>query len=34
MIHLVEGWIADVGPIPQAMENLVLGVAPRTIDDV
>lgn len=33
VIYLVAGWIADFGPMPQAMENLVLGVAPRTIDD-
>lgn len=33
VIYLVEGWIAGFGPMPQAMENLILGVAPRTIDD-
>lgn len=31
-IHLVETWIASFGPAPQALENLVLGVAPRRID--
>lgn len=33
VIYLVEGWIADFGPIPHAMEHLVLGVAPRRIDE-
>ncbi|MFE5947112.1 SUKH-3 domain-containing protein [Streptomyces sp. NPDC056480] len=32
VIYLVEGWIADFGPMPRAMENLALGVAPRAIE--
>ncbi|MET8783940.1 SUKH-3 domain-containing protein [Streptomyces sp. NPDC004589] len=32
VIYLVETWVASFGPMPQAMENLVLGVAPRRID--
>ncbi|TGN81517.1 hypothetical protein E5083_03100 [Streptomyces bauhiniae] len=31
-IHLVETWTASFGPAPQALKNLVLGVAPRRID--
>ncbi|MFI8350972.1 SUKH-3 domain-containing protein [Streptomyces sp. NPDC085596] len=31
-IYLVETWIASFGPAPQALENLVLGVAPRRIE--
>ncbi|MEU5334215.1 SUKH-3 domain-containing protein [Streptomyces asoensis] len=33
VVHLVETWVAGFGPMPDAMENLVLGVAPRRIDD-
>ncbi|MCM3299992.1 SUKH-3 domain-containing protein [Streptomyces pseudogriseolus] len=33
VIHVVETWVASFGPIPQAMESLVLGVAPRRIDE-
>ncbi|CAL9611208.1 hypothetical protein SUDANB58_05639 [Streptomyces sp. enrichment culture] len=33
VIYLVETWVADFGPMPQALENLVLGVAPRRIDE-
>ncbi|MER5583670.1 SUKH-3 domain-containing protein [Streptomyces asoensis] len=33
VVHLVETWVAGFGPMPHAMENLVLGVAPRRIDD-
>ncbi|MFG2281794.1 SUKH-3 domain-containing protein [Streptomyces asoensis] len=33
VVHLVETWVASFGPMPHAMENLVLGVAPRRIDD-
>ncbi len=32
-IYLVETWIARFGPVPQALENLVLGVAPRRIEE-
>lgn len=32
-IYLVETWVAGFGPMPQALENLVLGVAPRRIDE-
>lgn len=32
-IYLVETWVASFGPMPQALENLVLGVAPRRIDE-
>lgn len=28
-IYLVETWIASFGPMPRALENLILGVAPR-----
>ncbi|MFF9656599.1 SUKH-3 domain-containing protein [Streptomyces griseoluteus] len=31
-IYLVETWLARFGPAPQALENLVLGVAPHRID--
>ncbi|MFG2813696.1 SUKH-3 domain-containing protein [Streptomyces sp. NPDC048410] len=31
-IYLVEGWLACFGPAPQALENLVRGVAPRRIE--
>ncbi|MER8012856.1 SUKH-3 domain-containing protein [Streptomyces griseoluteus] len=31
-IYLVETWLACFGPAPRALENLVLGVAPRRID--
>lgn len=33
VIYLVETWVASFGPMPQAMENLVLGIAPRRIDE-
>ncbi|MFE7967369.1 SUKH-3 domain-containing protein [Streptomyces cellulosae] len=33
VLYLVETWIASFGPVPHAMENLVLGVAPRRIDE-
>ncbi|MEV6742354.1 SUKH-3 domain-containing protein [Streptomyces sp. NPDC051104] len=32
-IYLVETWVASFGPMPQALENLVLGVAPHRIDE-
>ncbi|MFD4955150.1 SUKH-3 domain-containing protein [Streptomyces sp. NPDC058451] len=32
-IYLVASWIAGFGPMPQALENLILGVKPRRIDD-
>ncbi|MGW2934055.1 SUKH-3 domain-containing protein [Streptomyces sp. NPDC001156] len=32
-IYLVETWVASFGPMPQALENLILGVAPHVIDD-
>lgn len=32
-IYLVAGWVASFGPMPPAMQNLVLGVAPRRIDE-
>ncbi|MFG3047924.1 SUKH-3 domain-containing protein [Streptomyces sp. NPDC048241] len=31
-IYLVEAWLACFGPTPQALENLVHGVAPRRIE--
>ncbi|MGV9337440.1 SUKH-3 domain-containing protein [Streptomyces sp. NPDC003688] len=31
-ILLVETWLASFGPLPAALENLILGVAPRGID--
>ncbi|MGW1169637.1 SUKH-3 domain-containing protein [Streptomyces sp. NPDC001153] len=33
VIYLVATWVASFGPMPHAMENLVLGVAPRRIDE-
>lgn len=33
VIYLVETWVASFGPMPHALENLVLGVAPRPIDE-
>ncbi|MGW4871862.1 SUKH-3 domain-containing protein [Streptomyces chartreusis] len=32
-IYLVETWAASFGPMPHALENLILGVMPRRIDD-
>ncbi|GED90136.1 SUKH-3 domain-containing protein [Streptomyces sp. 6-11-2] len=32
-IYLVASWVASFGPMPQALENLILGVKPRRIDD-
>ncbi|MFJ5050523.1 SUKH-3 domain-containing protein [Streptomyces sp. NPDC088719] len=32
-IYLVETWVASFGPMPEALENLILGMAPRPIDD-
>ncbi|MFF4360260.1 SUKH-3 domain-containing protein [Streptomyces sp. NPDC001604] len=32
-IYLVETWVASFGPMPHALENLILGVMPRRIDD-
>jgi len=32
-IYLLETWVASFGPMPSALENLVLGVAPHVIDD-
>ncbi|MFH8698934.1 SUKH-3 domain-containing protein [Streptomyces chartreusis] len=32
-ICLVETWVASFGPMPHALENLILGVKPRRIDD-
>ncbi|MFD8735878.1 SUKH-3 domain-containing protein [Streptomyces sp. NPDC059618] len=32
-IYLVETWVASFGPMPHALENLILGVMPRKIDD-
>ncbi|MGK5543401.1 SUKH-3 domain-containing protein [Streptomyces sp. URMC 127] len=32
-VYVVETWIASFGPMPQALERLILGVAPRRIDD-
>lgn len=32
-ICLVETWVAGFGPMPHALENLILGVMPRRIDD-
>lgn len=32
-IYLVETWIASFGKMPEAMENLILGLQPVTIDD-
>ena len=33
VIYLVETWVASFGPMPHSMEHLVLGVAPRRIDE-
>ncbi len=33
VIYLVETWVAGFGPMPHSMEHLVLGVAPRRIDE-
>lgn len=33
VIYLVETWVASFGPMPDAMESLVLGVAPRRINE-
>ncbi|MEU0602175.1 SUKH-3 domain-containing protein [Streptomyces sp. NPDC006393] len=32
-IYLVETWVASFGPMPHALEKLILGVMPRRIDD-
>ena len=32
-IYLVETWVASFGRMPEALENLILGVAPHVIDD-
>lgn len=32
-ICLVETWVASFGPMPHTLENLILGVMPRRIDD-
>ncbi|MFI8326391.1 SUKH-3 domain-containing protein [Streptomyces sp. NPDC085529] len=32
-IYLVEGWVASFGAMPHALENLILGVMPRRIDE-
>ncbi|OII65011.1 hypothetical protein BJP40_18700 [Streptomyces sp. CC53] len=32
-VYLVEAWVASFGPVPRALEHLVLGVAPRRIAD-
>ncbi|OPF82500.1 hypothetical protein VT50_0207075 [Streptomyces antioxidans] len=32
-IYLVETWVASFGPMPHALENLILGVLPRRIED-
>jgi hypothetical protein len=32
-IRIVETWVASFGPMPHALENLILGVMPRRIDD-
>ncbi|MFF0298536.1 SUKH-3 domain-containing protein [Kitasatospora sp. NPDC004614] len=32
-VYLVEGALASFGPMPQAMEHLILGVMPRWIRD-
>ncbi|MFE2581540.1 SUKH-3 domain-containing protein [Streptomyces sp. NPDC059378] len=32
-IYLVETWVASFGSMPHALENLILGVMPRRIDD-
>ncbi|MDR6981121.1 hypothetical protein J2X68_007863 [Streptomyces sp. 3330] len=31
-IYLVETWVANLGPMPHALEKLILGVMPRRID--
>ncbi|MFI8998643.1 SUKH-3 domain-containing protein [Streptomyces sp. NPDC053542] len=32
-IYLVETWVASFGAMPHALENLILGVLPRRIDE-
>jgi len=32
-IYLVEAWVASFGRMPEAMENLILGVQPSVVDD-
>jgi hypothetical protein len=32
-IYLVAGWVASFGAMPHALENLILGVRPRRIDE-
>ncbi|MFD8212537.1 SUKH-3 domain-containing protein [Streptomyces sp. NPDC059697] len=32
-ICLLETWVASFGPMPHALENLILGVMPRRFDD-
>lgn len=32
-IYLVEAWVASFGSMPHALENLILGVMPRRIDE-
>jgi hypothetical protein len=32
-VYLVETWVASFGPMPSALENLILGVASHVIDD-
>ncbi len=32
-VYVVETWVAGFGSMPQALENLILGVAPLRIDD-
>ncbi|WP_437074765.1 SUKH-3 domain-containing protein [Streptomyces sp. enrichment culture] len=32
-IYLVETWVASFGAMPHALENLILGVMPRRIDE-
>lgn len=32
-VYLVASWVASFGPMPQAMEHLVLGVAPDRVDE-
>ncbi|WP_372405119.1 SUKH-3 domain-containing protein [Streptomyces luteireticuli] len=33
-LYLVETWVASFGPMPEAMENLVLGVQPVNVTDM
>jgi hypothetical protein len=33
LIYLVDTWVASFGPMPQAMEAMILGIKPTMVDD-